>query len=113
MLGMRAVPSPDQGSHSFFQIENQPWGSRPLIESASDCCCSNYSCVVPLGPAARHCSDAGSAPSPGEGAGGGWRTQGAALALVSPPNPQVQITELLIWKPNRGPVGAYFSPSTQ
>ena len=31
---MSAVPSPDQGSHSFFQIENQPWGFRPLIESA-------------------------------------------------------------------------------
>lgn len=51
MLRRRAVPSPDQGSHSFSQIENQPWGSRPLIEAASDCCCSNYSCVVPLGPA--------------------------------------------------------------
>lgn len=68
---MRAIPRPDQGSHSFFQIENQPWGFEPLIESASDCSCSNYSCVVPLGPATqRLLSAAGSAPSPGEGA---WR----------------------------------------
>lgn len=51
MLRVRAIPSPDQGSHSFFQIENQPWGFRLLIESASDCGCSNYSCEVPLGPA--------------------------------------------------------------
>lgn len=51
MLRAITIHSPDQGSHSFFQIENQPWGFRLLIESASDCGCSNYSCEVPLGPA--------------------------------------------------------------
>lgn len=100
---MSAVPSSDQGSHSFFQIENQPWGFRPLIESASDCGCSNYSCVVPLGPAAQHCLQQRARHhcwgSSQEGVG---CTEGALGALVSPPNPQVQITESLIWKPNRG-----------
>ena len=41
MLQARGIRSPDQGSHSFFQIENQPWGFKPLIESVSDCGCSN------------------------------------------------------------------------
>lgn len=63
---MNAIPSPDQGSHSFFQIENPAWGFGPLIASVSDCSCSNYSCVVPLGPATGGCSQQRLPPLPGE-----------------------------------------------
>lgn len=91
---MNAIPSPYQGSHSFFQIENQAWGFGPLTESASDCSCSNYSCVVPLGPAPGGSSHQQLPTLEGVSCMGGEGGR-AVEALVNPSDLQVWISEAL------------------